>query len=370
MKKTSTLSPLLQSRRTKNIRVNTSLTKINITKSNKDANIPKFARIKSSESSSDFEKLKGTQTCYSDIIDELAVLHARLKYAQIDIDNAMANFHELMSMYKVFTHLVELDNRPSVGILSYTTSHGRILLRGIIYRVLTLGCVGLSGMILWSECTMLLPYNFSPFGLLLEERPNCEQRTSKGILRVSIESLSLLIPLLYISVCVYWSLLKATMFTSYKLNDHRLTSAMGMVFIAQNFIRMQFALCYNFLLMFKYSDDCDSTAFSLLMSNMETVPFFGSGFSLYAPLLVIMFSVSTYYNLYPRLLSWIGLEHEDAFIIALKQSDNEVDEVQDKLRSGETFLHQQSQRIAEEREKATALMIEEGDVELYSGNFV
>ena len=370
MKSTSKLPSLLQSRRTKNIRTNTSIIKRKGLESNQGSKSPQFTRIKRSDSSSDFEKMDAHNKHGNDKVDELAALHARLKFSQINIDNAMANFHELMDMYKVFSHLRDLDNRPSVGLLSYTTSHGKIVLRGIIYRSLALVCVGLSGIVLWSECTMLLPYNFSPLGLLFKEQSDCELRTSKGASRIFFESLSLLIPLIYISACVYWSLLKATMFTSFKLNTNRLTSAMGLIFIAQNFIRMQFPLGYNFLLMFNYSDDCDSTAFSLLMSNMETVPFFGTGFSLYAPLFVILFSMSTYYNFYPRLLSWIGLEHEDAIILSLKESQNDFDEVKEKLKSGEAFLRQQALREAEEHEKAVSLIVEEGDIELYSDNFV
>lgn len=98
------------------------------------------------------------------------------------------------------------------------------------------------------------------------------------------------------------------------------------------------------MLIINFSDKCDVTAFSRLMSNMDTVPFFGTDFSLYAPILILFFSFVTYFNVYPRLVNWIGLEHEDAIILALAQSSGAESEIEEKLRAGESFLKQQVQK--------------------------
>ena len=58
--------------------------------------------------------------------------------------------------------------------------------------------------------------------------------------------------------------------------------------------------------------DC---AFSKLMSNMSTVPFFGTSFSFYAPLMIAIVCSITLYNVYPRLLSILGIDHEDAIYL-------------------------------------------------------
>eukprot|EP00593_Proboscia_inermis_P012976 CAMPEP_0171303856 /NCGR_PEP_ID=MMETSP0816-20121228/13466_1 /TAXON_ID=420281 /ORGANISM="Proboscia inermis, Strain CCAP1064/1" /LENGTH=144 /DNA_ID=CAMNT_0011783463 /DNA_START=525 /DNA_END=956 /DNA_ORIENTATION=+ len=51
------------------------------------------------------------------------------------------------------------------------------------------------------------------------------------------------------------------------------------------------------------------------MSDMSTVPFFGTNFSVYAPLLIIALTCFTLLNGYARFLSLLGIEHEDAILL-------------------------------------------------------
>ena len=335
--KTLVLPPLLQSKRTKNVR--SRLTSSTLPAPSSVASSPrhKFAKVKRDESNNDRERL---DVDFREVINEMATLHARLKKAQNNLDNACANFSGLLSRYKSFAHLVEIESQASSSILASTKKFGRTVLRGIMYRCLGILSIGMSALVLWSECTLVLPFNLSPFGFLVRDGCEIEIR-EKSELYIFIESVSLSFPLVYISICVYWSLMKVTLFTNFKLNGNKMSSAVALVFNAQYFIRMQFPLGYNFLLMFKYNDKCGTTAFSNLMSNMETVPFFGTGFSLYAPLMVLLFSIMTYFNVYPRLATLVGMEHEDVVLIALDRNEAE-DEVNEKLRSGEAFLVHQS----------------------------
>merc|ERR1712228_155665 len=55
----------------------------------------------------------------------------------------------------------------------------------------------------------------------------------------------------------------------------------------------------------------NNCAFLKLMSHMSTVPFFGTSFSFYAPFLILVICSITFYNIYPRLLSMLGFDHED-----------------------------------------------------------
>lgn len=59
------------------------------------------------------------------------------------------------------------------------------------------------------------------------------------------------------------------------------------------------------------------------MSDMSTVPFFGTSFSTYAPLIIIGLCFFTLYNVYPRLLALLGVEHEDALLLGDKDSTEE-----------------------------------------------
>lgn len=74
------------------------------------------------------------------------------------------------------------------------------------------------------------------------------------------------------------------------------------------------------------------------MSNMNTVPFLGTSFSVYAPLLILALCAFTLCNGYARLLSVLGVEHEDAILLA----DHET--LDSKVNEGITLLRRHSDR--------------------------
>ena len=70
------------------------------------------------------------------------------------------------------------------------------------------------------------------------------------------------------------------------------------------------------------------------MSHMETVPFFGTlTFNAYAPLLIVLLSLATYFNIYGKVLAWLSVEHEDALIFG--------EEFEEKEREGKILLGKQ-----------------------------
>lgn len=76
------------------------------------------------------------------------------------------------------------------------------------------------------------------------------------------------------------------------------------------------------------------------MSNMETVPFLGTSFSVYAPLLILALCGFTLCNGYARLVSALGMEHEDAILLG----DSETLEA--KVNEGITLLRRSGDRTA------------------------
>ena len=63
------------------------------------------------------------------------------------------------------------------------------------------------------------------------------------------------------------------------------------------------------------------------MSNMSTVPFFGTSFSVYVPLLILALCGFTLCNGYARFLAALGIEHEDAILIGDQETlDSKVNE--------------------------------------------
>lgn len=58
-----------------------------------------------------------------------------------------------------------------------------------------------------------------------------------------------------------------------------------------------------------------STAFSGLMENIDIVPVFGTSFTVYVPLLMIVIAITTFFDGFARFLNFIGIESEESIII-------------------------------------------------------
>ena len=74
------------------------------------------------------------------------------------------------------------------------------------------------------------------------------------------------------------------------------------------------------------------------MSDMETIPFFGTSFSVYAPLLILAVVIFTLCDFYPRILRFLGIEHEDALLIG------DEDELDGKVNEGIQLMKRDAER--------------------------
>lgn len=189
-------------------------------------------------------------------IEYLAQLNRRLQNAQNEVLSAEQRWYSVVKRSELYTELVEgrisrpmpSDNSASdkslLGCLSTLAYHLRYVwlscLRNPCYKILGMSTAVLSGMVLWSEATLWLPFNASPFALLLRLFDE-----TRGMLF----QLSALIPFLYMSICVYSSLFKLSLFGPYKLRGRKMSSGIALVFNAQYLVRMQFPLGYNYLFM-------------------------------------------------------------------------------------------------------------------------
>ncbi|GMH75612.1 hypothetical protein TrST_g7639 [Triparma strigata] len=184
----------------------------------------------------------------------------------------------------------------------------------------------LSVLVLWSELTMGFPVSLSPFGQMMAH-------TLHGTARPSyfLEMISLL-PLVYISWCVYSSLLSVRLFSKYGLKSKKRSDGPALAFSASYLVRMQFPLCYNYLLFLRYNAS-ESSAFTALMSNMDTIPLLGTSLSVYLPLFTVALCAATFFNVYARLLAKLGIEHDDAIIYG-----GDAEEYEMKIREGKALL--------------------------------
>ena len=63
------------------------------------------------------------------------------------------------------------------------------------------------------------------------------------------------------------------------------------------------------------------------MSDMSTIPFFGTSFTVYAPLLILAVCAFTLCDAYPKLLHILGIDHEDTLFLEDRDTlDSRVNE--------------------------------------------
>jgi hypothetical protein len=124
------------------------------------------------------------------------------------------------------------------------------------------------------------------------------------------------------SLCAYTSLFKLVSFVPANphLGGHKQSDGPGLLFNTQILVRLQFPLCYNYLLTLKYDPATTTCAFLKQMGIMHPIPFFGSSFTIYGPLLMVTLCCFSLFNGYPRLLALIGVEHEDRILSGDKMS--------------------------------------------------
>ena len=79
-------------------------------------------------------------------------------------------------------------------------------------------------------------------------------------------------------------------------------------------------------------------AFNNIMSDMSTIPFFGTSFSVYAPLLILAVCLFTLCDFYPKILRFLGIEHEDALLLG------DEDELADKVNEGIQLMKRDAER--------------------------
>ena len=274
-------------------------------------------------------------------IPNLAKLNARLQRAQGEVVSSEQRWNALVQHSNFYAELAEGSipdgDRLDVGathpclkvllaILDAVKRNMRYIWRGFLrcpfYRLLGMACAVMSGAVMWSEATLALRANVSPFAWALRMFDSPGNR-DRGFLF----QLAALLPILYMSVCVYSSLFKLSNFGPYRLRGNNQSHGVALLFNAQYLVRLQFPLAYNFLFIIKYDTSTTDCAFSHVMNMMSTVPFFGTSFSIYSPLLILALCAFTLCNGYARILGLFGVEHEDAILMGDRETlENKVNE--------------------------------------------
>ncbi len=74
------------------------------------------------------------------------------------------------------------------------------------------------------------------------------------------------------------------------------------------------------------------------MSDMSTIPFFGTSFSVYAPLLILAVCSFTLCDAYPKILHALGIEHEDAVMLG------DAEDLESKMKEGMQLIQRDVER--------------------------
>ena len=202
----------------------------------------------------------------------------------------------------------------------------------ITCRVLSVCCSVASIVILWSEMMMATSLE-SPLGGVIKSFSGKVEEA------VVVQSVAF-VALFYMSICTYWSLFQINFGWQYKLAGPQLSAYPSLIFNAQYFARLQFSLGFNFLMTLNMASS-EKTAFNSLMSNIAIVPLFGTSFTVYTPVIMIIIALMTLFNVYGRVLRMFGFDSEELIgaalpcfsngKIELSEEDKEVAEAGKKL---------------------------------------
>ena len=121
-------------------------------------------------------------------------------------------------------------------------------LRFPTYRFISLTTAVLSVFVLLSEVTISASLNLSPFSWTLHALDSYYKHGGSSSTKI-IFQIAALIPLLYMSLCVYTCLFQMSLLGPYCLRGNRQSNGVALVFNAQYLVRLQFPLGYNYLLM-------------------------------------------------------------------------------------------------------------------------
>lgn len=158
------------------------------------------------------------------------------------------------------------------------------------------------------ECTLFVKAPIGLFPLLF--------KTNHG----SVGTLILcFFPLAYILSSIYIALFKLKLKGRYGLYSNNQTDPPNLVWSAFIMCRLAPSITYNFLLFIKVED----TQFSKVMKVIDLVPVFGEGFTMFFPMILILFCLLNLTNFYARLMEKLGMNQ---FAYADKLDDSKLKE--------------------------------------------
>ncbi|CAI0422134.1 unnamed protein product [Linum tenue] len=171
----------------------------------------------------------------------------------------------------------------------------RCILRKQLEKLLAIILGTMSAAILLAEATLVITgVDLSLFSLLIK---------SVGRQELFVQ-VSVLVPLMYMCICTYYSLFKVGMLMFYSLTP-RQTSSVSLLMICSMVARYAPPISYNYLNLINLGDK--DTIFEQRMGKInDAVPFFGVSFNRIYPLFMVLYTLLVASNFFDRLLGFFG----------------------------------------------------------------
>jgi len=220
-----------------------------------------------------------TQSMYESLLDKA--------FAVEDIIRSASSMHNEYSIRWTFRDRRDPSQRFA-SLLNTLEYFWRVYAQPWILKGVCVLLVAFSACVVWSEVFFWSDsVDLSVFSWLF-----------KWDVPFELQWLFAAVPLFYICFCAYWSLFRFKLFNLYQLIP-RGSDANSLLFNVIYISRLTAPIAYNYLLMIKN----ERTAFYQVMGAMETAPFFlGNEFNLYFPIILVVFCLSTTFNLYTKFI--------------------------------------------------------------------
>jgi len=221
--------------------------------------------------------------------------------------------------------LATLCSQGASGVCSGMQLRWMLYWRGPTFKftAMVLSCMSL--LLMWSQLTIKAQF-LSPLAIMYQST-----RTSDDSTQVAM-----ILPLAYLCACAFFSMFRLRLFDYYFMDSKRRTGEVSLLFNGTYLLRIFAAIGANFTVLV----GAESTAFQRVMGAMDVVPFFGSAFNTYLPILISIFCLCTFFNVYGRILHFMGIEQFTYW------STNDVD----KLQEGKAHVEAYSSSIRESRD--------------------
>jgi hypothetical protein len=270
---------------------------------------------------------------YDKKVAHLATLHGRIKAATAKVSRAQSQWDNLIAQVTELEALANGNYLPAAStgsskigvVLAAISTFWQGKIGRVIAKVVAVFAGVLSCLILWSEVTICIPANLSPMSAMVSYAAGAPSPSPSVGSQVMLS-----IPLIYMSYCLYSSLLKVKLpfADHYNLYPGKMTDGYALCFNAMYACRMQFALSYNFLMTLHNLPLFNNTSIVALVGQMENDSLL---LNTYLPISLIFIAIMFAFNTFSKLLHKLGIDY------AAEPDSKNPDHV-DKLKEGKSLI--------------------------------